>query len=75
LLPQEGWQARSFFDDGITFSIYASGLRITFSGATQWFLVLRMKSIAQTQITKTHQKPLSEFNNPFQMYERRCAAC
>jgi len=50
--------------------------RITSGSATQWFLVLRKISIAQTEITRTHQKPLSDhFNFPFNKRERRCAAC
>lgn len=31
-----------------------------FGGATQWFLVLRKIFIAQTQVTKPYQKPLSD---------------
>jgi hypothetical protein len=49
--------------------------RITFRRTTQWFLVLRKISIAQSQITKRHQKPLSDDNNPYQLTERRGAAC
>jgi hypothetical protein len=37
--------------------------------------VLREISIAQTQITEPHQKPLSDIYNSFQMMERRYAAC
>jgi hypothetical protein len=32
-------------------------------------------TIAQTENTKPHQKPLSDLSNPFQLWERRCAAC
>jgi len=37
--------------------------------------VLRKISIAQTEITKTQQKPLSDHFDSLSMRERRCAAC
>jgi hypothetical protein len=59
----------------ISYGVLGRQLHITFGSATQWFLVLRKISIAQTPITNPHQKPLSDHFNPYQLRERRCAAC